>query len=106
MSEQNSATKGAQGHRNLLVRLFAGFVLSGIATTIVGPMLPVFIRRWTLDDSQAGLFSTVQFLAALIGTAASGAIMSRRGYRPALVAGYALIGYGLATLNAATHFNA
>jgi fucose permease len=90
----------------LLTVLFLGFVLSGIATTIVGPMLPVFIRRWGLDDGQAGLFSSVQFLAALVGTVISGAWMARRGYRPSLVAGYALIGYGLATLNASMHVNA
>src|SRR5258708_13036447 len=36
----------------LLAVLFLGFVLSGIATTIIGPMLPVFIRRWGLDDAQ------------------------------------------------------
>jgi MFS transporter, FHS family, glucose/mannose:H+ symporter len=90
----------------LLAVLFLGFVLSGIATTIVGPMLPVFIRRWGLDDGQAGLFSSVQFLAALAGTVISGAWMAWRGYRPSLVAGYALIGYGLATLNASTHLNA
>src|SRR4029077_7223675 len=29
-----------------------------------------------------------------------------RGYRPSLVAGYAFIGYGLATLNGSTHLNA
>jgi len=90
----------------LLAVLFIGFILSGIATTIVGPMLPVFIRRWGLDDGQAGLFSTIQFLAALVGTGVSGAWMAWRGYRPSLVAGYALIGYGLATLNASTHVNA
>jgi FHS family glucose/mannose:H+ symporter-like MFS transporter len=103
MSEQNSAISGSQGHRNLLALLFAGFVLSGIATVIVGPMLPVFIRRWSLNDSQAGLFSTVQFMAAWIGTLASSAIASWRGYRPALVLGYALMGSGLAFLNADTH---
>src|SRR6266566_1408177 len=91
MSEQNSAITEMQGHRNLLVLLFAGFVLSGIATTIVGPMLPIFIRRWSLDDGQAGLFSTIQFLAALGGTLASSAIAAWRGYRPALVLGYGLI---------------
>jgi MFS transporter, FHS family, glucose/mannose:H+ symporter len=90
----------------LLAVLFLGFVLSGIATTIVGPMLPVFIRRWGLDDGQAGLFSTVQFLAALVGTVISGAWMAWRGYRPSLVAGFAFMGYGLATLNASTHLNA
>src|SRR6266446_7547699 len=90
----------------LLAVLFVGFVLSGIATTIVGPMLPVFIRRWGLDDGQAGLFPSIQFLAALAGTAVSGAWMAWRGYRPSLVAGYALMGFGLATLNASTHVNA
>jgi FHS family glucose/mannose:H+ symporter-like MFS transporter len=93
-------------HTGLLAILFIGFVLSGIATTIVGPMLPVFIHRWRLDDGQAGLFSSVQFLASLVGTLVSGAWMHWRGYRPSLVAGYAFIGYGLATLNASTHLNA
>src|SRR5260370_24326222 len=107
MSEQTSAPASIgtnhQEHRKLLFLLFAGFILSGIATTIVGPMLPVFIRRWGLDDGQAGLFSTIQFLAALVRTGISGAWMAWRGYRPSLRAGYELIGYGLATLNAATH---
>jgi len=76
----------------LLAVLFVGFVLSGIATTIVGPMLPVFIRRWGLDDGQAGLFPMLQFFAALLGTLASGALMSWHGYRPPLVLGYVLIG--------------
>lgn len=99
MSEQSSISPKDQGHRSLLILLFVGFVLSGIATVIVGPMLPEFKQRWSLDDSQLGLFSTVQFLAALAGTLASGAIASWRGYRPALVIGYALMGVGLAGLN-------
>src|SRR3989442_5674332 len=103
MTDQNSAIAETQGHRNLLILLFAGFVLSGIATTIVGPMLPIFIRRWSLDDGQAGLFSSVQFLAALGGTLASSAIAGWWGYRPALVMGYALMGGGLACLNADKH---
>jgi fucose permease len=103
MSEQNAAITGTEGHRNVLVLLFAGFVLSGIATTIVGPMLPIFIKRWSLDDGQAGLFSTVQFLGALGGTLASSALAAWRGYRPPLVLGYALMGGGLASLNADAH---
>ncbi|HYL84118.1 MAG TPA: MFS transporter [Candidatus Angelobacter sp.] len=102
MTDQNPVDSGAPKHRNLLVLLFAGFVLSGIATTIIGPMLPVFISRWSLDDSHAGLFSTVQFLSALAGTLASG-ILSWRGYRPTLVLGYALMGGGLAAFNSDTH---
>src|SRR5467141_813412 len=103
MSEQNSAIIETESHRNLLILLFAGFVLSGIATTIIGPMLPIFIKRWSLDDGQAGLFSTIQFLSALGGTLASSAIAAWRGYKPPLVLGYALMGGGLASLNADTH---
>ncbi len=88
MSEQDSVIPETEDHRNLLVLLFAGFVLSGIATTIVGPMLPIFIKRWSLDDGQAGLFPMI------------GAIAAWRGSRPALVLGYALMGAGLAFLNA------
>src|SRR5713226_8191835 len=106
MSEQISAITESEGHRNLLVLLFAGFVLSGVATTIIGPMLPIFIRRWSLDDGQAGLFSTMQFLAALGGTLLSSVVASWWGYRPALVVGYALMGGGLATLNADAHATA
>lgn len=102
MTDQNLLDATIQKHRTLLILLFGGFVLSGIATTIVGPLLPVFIPRWSLDDGQAGFFSTVQFLAALTGTLAS-SILSWRGYRPALVLGYALMGLGLAILNAHTH---
>jgi MFS transporter, FHS family, glucose/mannose:H+ symporter len=103
MSGQNSTASEGPRHRNLLILLFAGFVLSGVATTIVGPMLPVFIQRWSLDDGQAGLFSSVQFLAALGGTIASTMAASLWGYRPALVVGYALMGGGLATLNSSSH---
>jgi fucose permease len=66
-------------------------------------MLPIFIKRWSLDDGQAGLFSTMQFLAALGGTLASSAIATWWGYRPALVLGYALMGGGLASLDANAH---
>jgi FHS family glucose/mannose:H+ symporter-like MFS transporter len=106
MSAQNLTVSGGQGHRNLLILLFAGFVLSGVATTIVGPMLPVFIQRWSLDDGQAGLFSSIQFLAALGGTVASTMAASWWGYRPALVVGYALMGGGLAALNSTSHATA
>jgi FHS family glucose/mannose:H+ symporter-like MFS transporter len=103
MSDPNAAGKTSDGQRNLLALLFAGFVLSGIATTVLGPMLPIFIKRWALNDAQAGLFPTVQFLCALGATLASSVLAAWKGYRLPLVLGYALMGGGLAFLNAATH---
>jgi fucose permease len=74
----------------LLILLFAGFVLTGIPTVIIGPVLPTFIARWSLNDAQAGLFFTVQFASSLCGVWLTTALMSWRGYRPGLVIGYIL----------------
>jgi fucose permease len=98
-----SDSSKAGSRRNVLVLLFAGFFLSGIAITVVGPMLPIFIKRWALNDSQASVFSILQFAAGLGGTLASSVIVAKSGFRPALVIGYALMGGGLAFLNSSSH---
>jgi len=87
----------------LLALLFAGFLLTGIPTVIIGPILPLFISRWSLNDAQAGLFFTVQFAASLCGVWITTGLTSWRGYRPGLFIGYVLTGAGLALLNAPTH---
>lgn len=103
MGEQDSVNTRKQRRRNLLILLFAGFVLLGIPTVIIGPILPVFISRWSLDDSQAGLFFTVQFAASLGGVWLATGLTAWRGYRPALILGYLFTGIGLAMLNASSH---
>ncbi len=103
MSEQTPEKAIDPARRNLLILLFAGFVLTGIATVIIGPLLPVFIPRWSLDDVQAGFFSSVQFASAMAGVGMSSVLSSWRGYRPALVLGYLLMGAGLATFNSNSH---
>ena len=103
MDQQTDTFAPEQSHPNLLLILFAGFVLSGVATVIIGPLLPVYIRRWSLDDGQAGLFSTIQFSAAWVGTLASSAMAAWGGYRRPLVLGYILMGGGLFFLNADAH---
>jgi MFS transporter, FHS family, glucose/mannose:H+ symporter len=87
----------------LLALLSAGFILIGIPTVILGPILPLFISRWSLNDAQAGFFFTVQFAASLGGVWITTGLTSWRGYRPGLVIGYILTGLGLALLNAPTH---
>jgi fucose permease len=103
MNERTSAAATDKGHRNLLILLFAGFLLTGIATVIVGPMLPVFIQKWSLNDRQAGFFFTVQFTSSMVGVGLSSALASWRGYRPPLILGYAFVAAGLAALNASSH---
>jgi FHS family glucose/mannose:H+ symporter-like MFS transporter len=89
-------------HR-LRIFLFVGFVVTGVVTTILGPILPVFIARWSLDDAHAGFFFTMQFAGSLAGSGLSSFLLSRRGYRTALVAGYALMAAGIACLNLSNH---
>jgi fucose permease len=84
--------------------LFAGFVISGMIATILGPSLPTFISRWALDDTQAGLFFTTQFTGSLLGVLLSSAILSTRGYRDALVLGFFLMAAGVTGLNSASQY--
>jgi MFS transporter, FHS family, glucose/mannose:H+ symporter len=97
------AAASTSKRKGLLILLAAGFVLLGVPTVIIGPILPVFISRWSLSDAQAGFFFTVQFAASIAGVWITTAITSWRGYRPSLVIGYILTAAGLALLNAPTH---
>ena len=78
----------------LIALLSAGFILTGFPTILVGPILPTFISRWNLTDSQAGLFFTVQFAASLAAVWITTGLTAWRGYRPGLVIGYVLTGTG------------
>ncbi|HUE44294.1 MAG TPA: hypothetical protein VMP12_12035 [Candidatus Sulfotelmatobacter sp.] len=98
-----SETEAKRKHVGLIALLSAGFVLTGFPTIIAGPILPTFISRWNLTDSQAGLFFTVQFAASLAAVWITTGLTAWRGYRPGLVIGYVLTGVGLALLNAPTH---
>src|SRR5579862_5273731 len=98
-----SETKAKRKHAGLVALLSAGFILTGFPTIIAGPILPTFISRWNLTDSQAGLFFTVQFAASLAAVWITTGLTAWRGYRPGLVIGYLLTGVGLALLNAQTH---
>jgi FHS family glucose/mannose:H+ symporter-like MFS transporter len=91
----------AQPHHLKFVRiaLFAGFIITGMVATLLGPVLPVFIARWNLTDSQAGLFFTTQFSGSLLGVFLSSVILSLRGYRDSLVLGFLLMAAGVAGLN-------
>jgi len=54
--------------------MHAGFVLAGLATFLLGPILPLLSRQWELSDQRAGLLLLAQFTGATLG----GATVSRR----------------------------
>src|SRR5256886_13946106 len=76
----------------------AAFVLTGVMTTLLGPMLPVFSARWALSDSQAGYLFTAQFATSILGVAISSALIQRYGYRLTLVFGLGFMALGAGVL--------
>ncbi len=94
--------KGTSAQNLIFLLLCAGFVLNGIVICLIGPLLPLFREKWALDDSHAGLFSTMQFAFSLAGVLLSTQLISAKGFKPAIVIGLALLGIGFALLNAPT----
>src|ERR1700724_4490739 len=80
------------------VVLHGGCVVAGVVTTLIGPLLPILIGRWSLTDQRAGLFFTAQFCGSMAGVASLGWLI-QRGYRHALVCGFSLLAAGVAGVN-------
>ena len=84
--------------RVLTYAAYISFIPIGIATVILGPMLPALSARWSLNYSQAGAFFPVQYVPSTCAVALSGALVSWRGYRFAMKTGLLLASMGLAFL--------
>jgi len=88
----------SSSNRKLVIAGQIAFLPTGILTTLLGPMLPILIVRWALNDTQAGNLFLVQFLASVVGVQLSGVLLSRLGFRPAFLLGLLLMAGGVATL--------
>ena len=78
--------------------IYLGLVITGIVTTLLGPILPILMARWAMTDERAGCFFTLQFCASLAGIAVLDPLVSRRGYGAALASGFVGIALGIAAL--------
>jgi len=69
-----------------------GFVLTGLGTALLGPILPLLTRQWHLQDAQSGLLLLAQFCGSFTG----GVSVSRH-LRRSLLAGLvaAAVGFGI-----------
>jgi fucose permease len=50
-----------------LAPVFFYFIVAGIVTVMLGPLLPVLIQRWHIQDAQAGTLFTASFAGQLCG---------------------------------------
>jgi MFS transporter, FHS family, glucose/mannose:H+ symporter len=83
--------------------IFGAFVVAGVVTTLLGPLLPTLISRWLLSDEQAGIFFVCQFGTSMMGVVSLSALIPRWGYKTTLITGYAAIALGIAGLNSPHH---
>ncbi|HTZ33847.1 MAG TPA: MFS transporter [Methylomirabilota bacterium] len=84
--------------RNEWLLLHASFVVIGIITTMLGPILPSFIHRWSLTDAQAGFFFTTQYFGSFFGVILTGVLLPRLGFSKAAAAGFVAFVLGYAFL--------
>ena len=91
-------TQSGKPHVSGRPLLFAGFVVTGFVTTVLGPVLPWLTARWGLSDAAAGALFTIQFSGSIIAGGLSGMIIARLGASTTLATGYALMAAGLTGL--------
>ena len=88
--------------RRVIWQLHGGFVLAGMATTLLGPLLPLVAAQWAMTDRDAGTLFTAQFTGALAATSGAALIAGRIGRARALAAGFALLASGIGVLGVAS----
>ena len=93
-----TTTTASASARVLTYVAYISFVPIGIATVLLGPMLPTLSARWSLDYAQAGTLFPVQYVAATCGVGLSGVVVARWGFRFAINLGLSLMALGLAFL--------
>jgi MFS transporter, FHS family, glucose/mannose:H+ symporter len=78
--------------------LHTSFILIGVITTLLGPILPSFIHRWSLSDAQAGFFFTSQYFFSTLGVILTSALIPRHGFSKVSAAGFVAFFLGFAFL--------
>ena len=82
--------------RALTYASYVSFVPIGIATVILGPMLPTLSARWSMNYSQGGGLILLQYAASTCAVGYSGVLAARYGFRFPMKTGIALMSLGLA----------
>lgn len=84
--------------RVFLAVLHFEFFLTGIATTMMGVLLPFVILHWSITDAQAGSLFAAQFVASFLGSITYGELARRIGNKNTVITGLFVIALGVAGL--------
>jgi MFS transporter, FHS family, glucose/mannose:H+ symporter len=75
MTQQNAVSTN-----KLKYLLYFGFMLSGISTVLIGPVLPFMKQKFLLNDLQLGFFFPIQFAGSICGTFTTNFLSKRYGF--------------------------
>jgi len=89
---------GTTSSRTLTYAAYVSFVPIGIATVLLGSMLPILSARWSFNYSQSGALFDAQYFASTCSVALSGVLAARWGFRFPMKVGLVLMALGLAFL--------
>ena len=97
---ENSAAARFSARSAASFTLFACalFIVLGVVTTLLGPILPLLSARWPVTTAQLGSLFFWQFIPSTIGTLVSGAALAKRGFRLGVVLGVTLCLVGVTGL--------
>lgn len=87
-----------QRDRQLALLLHFGFLLIGVVTTLLGPILPMLAAKWDLGDAEAGGLFFAQFTGGIIGSALSSQMIGQFGLLRLTACGYAATAVAVACL--------
>jgi len=85
--------------RLLIILLHAGFFLSGIATILIGQVLPILSNKFALNDLQSSYFFPAQFTGSILGTFLTSQLGKRNKFLQASFTGCFLMAVGILMLN-------
>src|SRR6516162_5007394 len=89
-------TQASVSARALTYAAYISFIPIGIATVLLGPMLPTLSARWSLNYAQAGALFNAQYFASTCAVAISVVLVARWGYRFTISLGLSLMALGVA----------
>ena len=89
---------GTYNPRREWALLHLSFVVIGVITTLLGPILPSFSHRWALTDAQAGFFFTSQYFFSTLGVILTSVVLPRFGFSKVSAAGFVAFSVGFAFL--------
>jgi FHS family glucose/mannose:H+ symporter-like MFS transporter len=76
--------------------VYVAAILTGVATTMLGPLMPGFERHWNIDDARGGLLFVAQFIASVAAATVVGVLAKRIGYWRVVALGALVAAAGVA----------